>query len=311
MAPPATLWSNSIIFPSIQGSGISPANDKESAILATLAPGNYTAVVRGWNDTAGVGLVEILPPATGAAASDCICIRAIDYCPPADMEFGEYLRAIITADGDIERVDKWGFREALMRSFRRRDIFPAHVRFMTEDAVRWQAPEKVLTIPELAFAKLRFDGEPGRPASATEMMRQANALGRFVTDPAHARQFHLVSPASKLPKGVVQAPPARVESVRVSRRATPEGGVVFDLVAEVTQTCTVQVGADLIEMNGGSTVVVDPQGQIRYIISKRFDSEARRARQHAAMRGPLKAFWEKSGRRYKQKPEVLRRIHAA
>jgi hypothetical protein len=240
-----------------------------------------------------------------------VCIRAIDYCPPADMEFGEYLRAIITADGDIERVDKWGFREALMRSFRRRDIFPAHVRFMTEDAVRWEAPEKVLTIPELAFAKLRFDGEPGRPASAREMMRQANELGGFVTDAAHARFFHLVSPAIKLPKGIVQAPPARVESVRVSRRATPEGGVVFDLVAEVTQTCTVQVGADLFEMNGGSTVVIDPQGQIRYIISKRFDSETRRARQHAAMRGPLKAFWEKSGRRYKQKPEVLRRIHAA
>jgi hypothetical protein len=240
-----------------------------------------------------------------------VCIRAIDYCPPADLEFGDYLRAIITADGDIERVDKWGFREALMRSFRRRDIFPAHVRFMTEDAVRWQAPEKVLAIPELAFAKLRFDGEPGRPASAREMMRQANELGRFVTDPAQARVFQLVSPAARLPKGIVQAPPARVESVRVSRRATPEGGVVFDLVAEVTQTCTVQVGADLFEMNGGSTVVIDPQGQIRYVISKGFDSETRRARQHAAMRGPLKAFWEKSGRRYQQKPGVLRRIHAA
>ena len=56
-----------------------------------------------------------------------ICIRAIDYCPPADMELGEYLRAIITADGDLERSDKWGFREALMRSFRRREIFPEHV----------------------------------------------------------------------------------------------------------------------------------------------------------------------------------------
>ncbi len=68
-----------------------------------------------------------------------ICIRAIDYCPPADMELGEYLRAIITADGDMERTDKWGFREALMRSFRRREIFPDHVLFMTEDAVRWQS----------------------------------------------------------------------------------------------------------------------------------------------------------------------------
>ena len=51
-----------------------------------------------------------------------ICIRAIDYCPPTDMELGEYLRALITADGDVEPTDKYGFREALMRSFRRRDI---------------------------------------------------------------------------------------------------------------------------------------------------------------------------------------------
>ena len=239
-----------------------------------------------------------------------ICIRAIDYCPPADMEFGEYLRALITADADLESTDKWGFREALMRSFRRRDIFPDYVRFMTEDAVRWQSPATPLCIPELAFAKLRFDGEPGQPASAKEMIRQANALGRFVTDPAHAKYFHLIAPAGPLPKGVVQAPPAQVESIRVSRRATPDGRVVFDLVAEVTQSCTVQVGKDLFEMNGGCTVILDPRGEVRYAIFKRLDSDGRRARQHAAMRGPLQEFWKKSGRRYAQKPDVLRRIHA-
>src|SRR6185436_8629786 len=102
-----------------------------------------------------------------------------------------------------------------------------------------------------------------------------------------------------LPKGIIQASPARVESVRVSRRAAPDGRVLFDLVAEVTQTCTVQFKGDLFEMNGGCTVIIDPQGDVRYIISKRFESEARRARQHAAMRGPLKAFWKKAGKRFK------------
>jgi hypothetical protein len=38
---------------------IPPSNDLESAIVATLAPGNYTAVVRGKNNTTGVGLVEV------------------------------------------------------------------------------------------------------------------------------------------------------------------------------------------------------------------------------------------------------------
>ncbi|MGH7937662.1 MAG: Ig domain-containing protein, partial [Bryobacteraceae bacterium] len=37
---------------------LAPTNPKESAIEATLAPGNYTAVLRGKNDGTGVGLVE-------------------------------------------------------------------------------------------------------------------------------------------------------------------------------------------------------------------------------------------------------------
>ena len=43
----------------IENTGIAPANDKESAILATLLPGAYTAVVRGKNDSTGVGLIEV------------------------------------------------------------------------------------------------------------------------------------------------------------------------------------------------------------------------------------------------------------
>ena len=37
---------------------VAPQNDKESAIVATLAPGSYTAIVRGRNNTTGVALVE-------------------------------------------------------------------------------------------------------------------------------------------------------------------------------------------------------------------------------------------------------------
>jgi len=38
---------------------VPPTNDKESAIVATLDPGNYTAIVRGVNNTTGVALVEV------------------------------------------------------------------------------------------------------------------------------------------------------------------------------------------------------------------------------------------------------------
>ena len=42
----------------IEATGIPPTDDRESAIVQTLAPGAYTAVVRGKNDTTGVALVE-------------------------------------------------------------------------------------------------------------------------------------------------------------------------------------------------------------------------------------------------------------
>jgi hypothetical protein len=42
----------------IEATGLAPTDNNESAILQTLAPGNYTAIVRGNNNTTGVGLVE-------------------------------------------------------------------------------------------------------------------------------------------------------------------------------------------------------------------------------------------------------------
>ena len=52
----------------IEATGIPPRDNLESAIVATLAPGNYTAIVSGKNGTAGVGLVEVYDLDAGADA---------------------------------------------------------------------------------------------------------------------------------------------------------------------------------------------------------------------------------------------------
>jgi hypothetical protein len=52
----------------IKASGLAPSNDLESAIIATLDPGSYTAIVRGKNDSTGVGLVEVFDLGQGAAS---------------------------------------------------------------------------------------------------------------------------------------------------------------------------------------------------------------------------------------------------
>jgi plastocyanin len=43
----------------IQATGVAPQNNLESAIIATLPPGNFTAIVSGKNAATGVGLVEV------------------------------------------------------------------------------------------------------------------------------------------------------------------------------------------------------------------------------------------------------------
>ena len=43
----------------IEATGLAPTDDLESALLQTLPAGNYTAIVRGKNNTMGVGLVEV------------------------------------------------------------------------------------------------------------------------------------------------------------------------------------------------------------------------------------------------------------
>ena len=59
-------WQNTIIggiitsnqVQDIQNSGHAPTDARESAIIADLPPGHYTAIVRGVNNTMGVALVE-------------------------------------------------------------------------------------------------------------------------------------------------------------------------------------------------------------------------------------------------------------
>ena len=57
----------------IASTGKAPPNDKESAILSSLSPGSYTAIVSGKNNTTGVGLVEaygVVPPGVESLISN-------------------------------------------------------------------------------------------------------------------------------------------------------------------------------------------------------------------------------------------------
>lgn len=239
-----------------------------------------------------------------------ICIRAIDYCPPVDLDLGEYLRALITADYDLVPDDPWGYREALIDSFRVRRIYPPKVRSLSQESLRWQCSElSVKTIPKLNFAELKFQGDPATPANAEELCQQAEALGAVLGCPHNLAQFGLARNGDAALEGDTVALP-RVQSIRTSRRVGPNGQVVFDLVAEVTQRRTVRGPNGEFCFFGGATVIIGPKGELRYVIAKNILNKDRIERQKHFMRDLGKNFWEKGDKgSFKPVPNAFKLLH--
>ncbi len=106
-------------------------------------------------------LVNRLAAEASKTASQVLrmCIRAIDYCPPVDLTFGDYLRALITADMDLYPDDAYFYRPALIDAFRKRGIYPRDVRTMSPDSLSWHPPDEttieIFSSTE-AGVKLRF-----------------------------------------------------------------------------------------------------------------------------------------------------------
>lgn len=246
-----------------------------------------------------------------------ICIRAVDYCPPVDLELGEYLRAVITADFDLVPEDPLAYREAWVDGFRRRGIYPRGVPSLTEDALLWRRPERAIPrIAALSFAELKFRGDPGVPAGPEELVRQAEALGQIITRPEFLGAFGLAAANDpRLPSGDVLELP-RVQSIRTSRRIGPDRQIVFDLVAEVTQKRLVaplpgdDPGAPPFSFRGGATVIVSPEGEVRYVIAKNVLSQERCERQRAFMRGPGRGYWTLRDHALQPVRNAFRMLHA-
>src|SRR5262249_18904233 len=115
------------------------------------------------------------------------------------------------------------------------------------------------------------------------------ALWDFVTREHVMREFGLAPESTDIG-------PACVESIRTSRRAGENGEVLFDLVAEIIQRRTVvdpETGLSA-PFYGGSTGIIGPMGEIRYVISKNVANEDRLAAQRQFQREP--DYWQSDPR---------------
>lgn len=222
-----------------------------------------------------------------------IVIRSIDYCPPVDITFGDFLRAMITADADLVPEDPHGYRDALIDAFARRGIAARDVPNLAEDVLIWSPPESgKLTIPELHFEKLRLGGDPRRAPPQDELERQARELGRFAIRRENRAEFGLALPGDEELEGDTVDPPC-VASIRSLRRVSDDFRVRFGLVAEIVQRRRVaDPRGGPGRLYGGATVILDSEGRVEYVIRKRVTKTARIAEQAAYAQSEGAAFWE-------------------
>jgi len=219
---------------------------------------------------------ELLARLAGEAshmASDfeTLCIRALDYAPAVDITFGDYLRALITADHDLVRDDDLGYRSALIDAFRSRGIRPEGVPSYSEEALLWRGPDETLALPGLRMVPLYTSREERRAIQEDD----AKQLFQFAREHAGIFGFSDVKHIS-------------VESFHSVYRVGPDGNWLIEMVAQVIEKGAKNDTAGEPNVFGGVSLVFNPDGTVRYCIRK---SLKNRSENQAAFRRDL---WERT-----------------
>jgi hypothetical protein len=213
-----------------------------------------------------------------------MCIRALDYCPPVDLTFGDYLRAIITADYDYDPLDETHRRVAFVEAFRRHGIVPPDVRTFSVEGLLWRTPSDA---PDLnADLMLNTVRSLAGDITSWSLSKSREQLFHLSRDKQAALHDEIQQIRNERPDAVDGLLPFRrfeVHSIRPSIRTDMQGKPGFQWVIELTQRKRQyreprrRVGA--FYFRGGCTLIVDAEtGRVRYTINKRMD-DARKALQ--------------------------------
>ena len=234
-----------------------------------------------------------------------ICIRALDYCPPVDITFGDYLRALITADFDLVPDDRYGYRVALIESFRQWGIVPDGVRAFSEEHLRlpfiklsdragWNAfsdaAEQLRPVvsQSLYFNSRReaFDAYSQAQSDLHDYLQ--SALSEEADKPART-EFEkitgLVLRASSDVNGFKRDEQSRphfeVHTIRPALRVSPNGSIRKQVIITITQRRSVPLdpldeNGDILTFRGGSTLILDLDTlKLRYAITRPIDDAGR------------------------------------
>jgi hypothetical protein len=271
--------------------GVHSPHERGSILVAAL----FDAFIALYNDrvadlirisTGGTGvlpagrihpdLVNRLAGEAAQAAEEVlrIIIRAMDYVPPVDITFGDFLRALITADYDLTSGERRKNRIAFIDAFRSWGIYPRNVNTLSEESLRWRPPEsdvlgKLAGIDPFGLAQALDQWQPGGDRAeifsrVLEAQRELHGLLRRAHDSLPEGEFLL--PGLDLRTGASFT----VTNMRPARRIGPQGEFRTEMVVEVVQRRPSEEQGAELPFRGGVTLVVDLSTlEVRYMIYKR------------------------------------------
>lgn len=253
-----------------------------------------------------------------------ICIRALDYCPPHDISFGDYLRALITADIDIAPEDSGGYRVALIEAFRARGIFPDRVNTLSVESLRWSEPEFTRKeqvsfdwlAQELRFQISELVETQDRHQLYERSVRAQLRLHQLLT--GKERIYHgadwehflnqlgmTAEPVSRLfgrNSATIRftrdgkpdnnyTPGIEVHTLRPAFRAGREGRQIEQVIITLTQRVSMDIGEDgepqIMVFRGGCTLVLSlgDRNHVEFVVHKNIKSWRRFCRQRDYLLG--------------------------
>lgn len=252
----------------------------------------------------GTGILqpgEIHPDLAGRLANEAaksaqhvlnMCVRAIDYCPPVDITFGSYLRAIITADHDLVANDDLNYRLAFLQAFRKRGIFPRDIRTLSVESLLLRKLDNEIKPPSNGLHEWLSKLEKYWTENIYTASREASFdLERKMRKGIHRLlKEHFKSPNGKYDSrflGLDHSLPFEIRSARIAYRLGPDGGMMPQLLLSILQEGRIASDPKLpkgpsIPFIGGCSLVADlRESRIRYCITKSFKNELRKERQRA------------------------------
>jgi len=212
-----------------------------------------------------------------------MCIRALDYCPPFDISFGDFLRAVITADYDTAPNDDLHYRVAFVESFRKWGIYPQGLHTLSIETLLWRPPEigAVSALKPVFDFLSQFVAQNGYAATREDLFHQTEKckkelheeLDRILKDPATVYD---------LSKAIGLKPDLdyTIARLRIAQKVSPEGDLNSQVIVTIMQE--LPITGSSVPFRGGATLVADLRRSfIRYCVTKNIGSVERQNRQAA------------------------------